>query len=342
MQKTPIYGLDTRDINKLLVNESGISDNATLLMNLIYRQYKKDIEKFTQFSSKFKNYLFNNYSFDLPQINKTQVASDGTIKFLLKLSDGLFIETVALNFRNKLTLCVSSQVGCAMNCSFCHTATQGLKRNLKSYEIVMQFVVAQRYLKDIDKNSYPITNIVFMGQGEPLHNFENVKKAINVLTDRHGISLSKKNITISTSGYLPGLKRFNELGVNIALSLHSTDKEIRSELIPINKSYPISKIMQQLDELKLGPRQTIVYEYLLIKDLNNKDQDIDGLYDLLGKRKAYINIIPFNEFPGSKYKRPSDTEIEVFKQKLINKNLNVLVRKTKGDDILAACGQLKS
>ena len=342
MQKTPVYGLNSQDFNSILLKLGSTTDHTSMLMSLIYRQYNKDLNSYTQFSKTLKSYLYENYEFTLPNIIKILKASDGTIKFLLELQDGKSIEAVALQFRNKLTLCVSSQVGCAMNCSFCHTATQGLKRNLTAEEIVMQFLVAQRYMKDEAKNPFSFTNIVFMGQGEPLHNFDNLKKAINILTDPLGIGLGKKNITVSTSGFLPGLKRFHELGVNIALSLHSTHTDVRNELIPINKAYPLDKIMQELDKLELGSRQTIVYEYLLIKDLNNNIKDVDGLYNLLKERSAYINIIPFNEFPGSKYKRPSDKEIKEFKDMLIARNLNVLVRKTKGDDILAACGQLKS
>lgn len=342
MHKTRIYGLHSKDIDSILMNLGQKTDHTSLLMNLIYRQYNKKLENYTQVSPKVRDHLSQYFNFELPKIIKTQKASDGTVKFLVVFEDGKSVETVCLPFRNKHTLCVSSQVGCAMNCSFCHTATQGLKRNLTPEEIVCQYLVAQRYMKEVENNPLSITNMVFMGQGEPLHNFDNLKRAIDILTDPLGISLGRQNITVSTSGYLPGLKRFKELGVNFALSLHSTHSSVRNELIPINKAYPLDEIMQELDKLELGPRQSIVYEYLLIKDLNNTKKDVEGLFHLLGNRNAYINIIPFNEFPGSKYKRPSDVEIEEFKNQLVSHNLNVLVRKTKGDDILAACGQLKS
>lgn len=342
MQKNRVYGLSSVQVSEILKNLGFKTDSTSLLMNLIFRQYKKNFQDYTQISPKISKFFTENYTFELPKIIETQKAIDGTIKFLIEFEDGRSVETVCLMFRNKLTLCVSSQVGCAMNCSFCHTATQGLTRNLTADEIVCQYLVASHYMKKIVNSPLSITNMVFMGQGEPLHNFDELKDAIQILTDPLGISLGKQNITVSTSGYLPGLQRFNELGVNIALSLHSTHNHFRNELIPINKAYPLDKIMDELDKLELGSRQSIVYEYLLIKDLNNTKKDIEGLYDLLKDRNAYINIIPFNEFPGSKYKRPSHEEIETFKNQLISYDLNVLVRKTKGDDILAACGQLKS
>lgn len=342
MQKTPIYALSSLDIENILIKHGSSPECKTLLMNLIYRQPLKALDGFTQLSGNVRKYLKQNYSFKLPKIIECQKACDETVKFLIEFSDGKTVEAVALKFRKKLTLCLSCQVGCAMNCSFCYTATQGLKRSLLPAEIVMQFLVAKRYMKEVERCPYSFTNIVFMGQGEPLHNFDNLKKSIEILTDQYGISLSKKNITVSTCGYLPGLKRFNELGVNIALSLHSTNTDIRNQLIPINKAYPLEEVINELERLKLRPRQAIVYEYLLIKNLNHHDSDVEGLCKLLKNKNAYINIIPYNEFPGSKYQRPCDEEIESFKNKLVSKKLKVMVRKTKGDDILAACGQLKS
>ena len=252
------------------------------------------------------------------------------------------VEMVLLPFYKKYTLCVSSQVGCAMGCKFCFTAIQGYKRNLNAEEIIGQVLLAKEYLK---KNAIKkdLTNIVFMGQGEPLHNFENLKKAISILTMRNGLSISERNITVSTVGYVPGLKRYLELnGVNLALSLHAVNEEKRAKIIPLNQKYPISEISQIIDRFQLNKKQTIEYEYLLIKDFNDSDQDAKDLAEFLKSRTHMINIIPFNPFPGSYLKRPTKEEAYGFKEKLVQFGLRSMVRTTKGDDILAACGQLNS
>ena len=340
MMKNLVYGLDSDDISCLLRKYGSKPDTTSLVMNLIYRSYHKDFNHFSQLSLNVREHILKNFDFNLPQIIKTQEAQDGTIKFLIKFQDGKSVESVCLPFYKKFTVCLSSQVGCGMNCSFCHTATQGLKRHLSAQEIVAQFLVVQRYVKNVVKSNKPVTNVVFMGQGEPLHNFENVKKAIKIFTEPFGIGLGVQNITLSTSGYLPGLKRFQELGgINLALSLHSTRKIVRDELIPINKRFPLEEVMQQIDSISLRPKQKVEYEYLLIRNLNDTTEDAELLANLLGARPALVNIIPFNEFPN---KRPKPEEVESFKHKLVARGIRVMVRQTKGDDILAACGQLKS
>lgn len=230
-----------------------------------------------------------------------------------------------------------------MNCKFCFTATQGFKRNLKAFEIIGQVLKAKEIIKKIPGEKRDVANIVFMGQGEPLHNFDSLKEAIQILTEPSGLGLGKRGITVSTSGYLPGLERFEELGgVNLALSLHSTRDEVRSRLIPINNRYPLRKVLDKIQEISLHPRQTVEYEYLLIKDLNDSDEDALELARTLGDRTHMINIIPFNPFPGSEFQRPPPARVEEFKARLVAQGARVMVRKVKGDDILAACGQLKS
>lgn len=318
-------------------------ENASLVMNLIYRSRHKSFETFSQLSQKAKERFQNDYDHTLPEILKKQTAQDGTIKLLLKLEDGESVETVILPFYKKFTLCVSSQVGCAMNCKFCFTATQGFKRNLKAHEIIGQVLKAKEVIKQIPGERRDVANIVFMGQGEPLHNFEGLKEAIEILTQPNGLGLGKRSITVSTSGYLPGLKRFEELGgVNLALSLHSTRDEVRSRLIPINNRYPLRDVLEQIQKIALHPRQTVEYEYLLIKDLNDSEEDARDLAEVLGERSHMINIIPFNPFPGSEFERPEAGRVEEFKSWLVKEGARVMVRKVKGDDILAACGQLKS
>ena len=311
-----------------------------LFYGKLYRHTYKNNNS-SQLSYKLVELLEQTFQTNLPKIAKVQKSSDGTIKLLIQFQDGQQVESVLLPFWKKYGLCVSSQVGCAMNCSFCHTATQGLKRNLKASEIIMQVMVAKKYLQE-QHIDLPLTNIVFMGQGEPLHNFEAVKKAITIMTNIYGLGIGKRSITVSTSGYLPGIKRFDELGVNLALSLHSVKENIRSELIPINRAYPLTDVLNEIDKIALKKRQVIEYEYLLIKDLNDTHKDIELLFNLLENRSHVINIIPFNPFPESKYKRPDKDRVKTFKDCLVQKGLRVMVRQTKGEDILAACGQLKS
>jgi 23S rRNA (adenine2503-C2)-methyltransferase len=343
MQKKYAYGLDAQDMTNILASLDHKPESLSLLMNLIFRSYHKNLNAFTQLSPSLREHLKNEYCFDLPRIVGKQIATDETIKFLIQFHDGLSVEAVCLPFYKKFTVCLSSQVGCAMNCSFCHTATQGLKRNLTATEIVGQFLVVQRYIKEELKSKKALTNIVFMGQGEPLHNFDNLKKAIGILTEPYGIGLSLQNITVSTSGYLPGLTRLAELGgINLALSLHATKEEVRNQLIPINRRYPLDEVIKQIDQINLKRKQKVEYEYLLIKDLNDSFDDAMELANLLKNRPALVNIIPFNEFPGSRYKRPSQNSIDQFKQWLVCEKIRVMVRQTKGDEILAACGQLKS
>lgn len=281
------------------------------------------------------------FTFTLPEISKTQEASDGTIKFQMKLIDGLEVETVLIPFYKRYTVCLSTQVGCGMNCSFCYTGTMGLKRNLTAGEIVGQYLVARSHLlKKNPKANNP--RIVFMGQGEPLHNAEELKKAIEILNHNHMADVSLRQMTLSTVGYLPGMKNLKDFPrVNLALSLHSPFEEERNQLIPVNQKYSLNDVLAVFDEIPLLPRQFITFEYLLIKDFNMSERHADELARLLGKRKALMNLIPMNPFPGSRWERPSDEDIEHFKNLLVARKLRVMVRTTKGDEILAACGQLK-
>tara|TARA_Y100001936_G_C16086725_1_gene682306 strand:+ start:2098 stop:3123 length:1026 start_codon:yes stop_codon:yes gene_type:complete len=337
-----VYTLTLNKVEQDLQALGNAPDTAGIVLNLIYRSRHKSFEQYSQLSQKARDHFKTNYEHELPTIVRRQNSTDGTVKLLLGLEDGESVESVLLPFYKKYTLCVSSQVGCAMNCKFCFTATQGFKRNLRPHEIIGQVLKAKEVLKEMGEKR-DIANIVFMGQGEPLHNFEALKEAISILTEPKGLGLGKRSITVSTSGYLPGLKRFEELGgVNLALSLHSTNDEVRSKLIPINNRYPLNDVLAQIDRLERHERQTVEYEYLLIDDLNDSKEDAKDLARVLNTRTHMINIIPFNPFPGSEFKRPMPERVEEFKQWLVEEDARVMVRKTKGDDILAACGQLKS
>jgi 23S rRNA (adenine2503-C2)-methyltransferase len=266
------------------------------------------------------------------------------VKMLVKLKDGQRVESVLIPFQSKYTICLSTQVGCAMKCSFCFTGTQGLKRNLTTEEIIGQFILAWNWLKENRPDDHQLKNIVYMGQGEPLHNFDAVKKASEIFLDQHGMSLGVQKITVSTAGFLPGLKRWNEEmpGVNLALSLHSVIEEKRNKLIPINQRYPLQEVMDYIDTIPLARKQYVIYEYLLIKDFNDTPEDAYATGEFLKGKMAIINLIPFNPFPGSDYERPLDSSILEFQRIIGTYNLPALIRTTKGDDILAACGQLNT
>ncbi len=322
--------------------------SAKILYNWFYRLKRqgpitKSMAK-TDISQKSIEYMNQTFDFSLPRIDRVQKSLDRTVKLSFELKDKKKVETVIIPFQGKYTICLSSQVGCAMKCSFCFTGTQGLKRNLETYEIVGQFMAAQHWLNENRPEDNRILNLVFMGQGEPLHNFNAVKEACQIFIDTHGICLAKEKITVSTAGYLPGMKRWiHEMPeVNLALSLHSPIKEKRDELIPLNKSYPLSEVLALIDTIPLKKKRWITYEYLIIKNFNDEVEDAYLVKNLLKDKPALINIIPFNPFPGSKYQRPSDSKIFAFQQVLQDAKIHAIIRKTKGDTILAACGQLHS
>ena len=228
-----------------------------------------------------------------------------------------------------------------MNCSFCYTGTMGLRRNLSAGEIVGQYLKAREFLRGKNPKSLN-PSLVFMGQGEPLHNASEVKTAIEILNDPKMADVGVRQMTLSTVGYLPAIHELKDFPrINIALSLHSAFDEERNLLIPINQKYPLKDVVNALGEIPLLPRQFITFEYLLVKDFNMTEAHADKLAELLGNRKALVNLIPMNPFPGSKWERPDDDRIEEFRQMLVARKLRVMVRGTKGDDILAACGQLR-
>jgi 23S rRNA (adenine2503-C2)-methyltransferase len=338
MKKPSVYSFTQQDW-KIFLAEKG--ESTQVVPYFIDGLYKDEAIWDRHVSPKLMPILNEGLDFSLPVISEIHESEDGTVKFLVKLNDLLEVETVLIPFHKRFTVCLSTQVGCGMNCSFCYTGTQGLKRNLSSGEIVGQYLVVNSWLK----NKYPkalLPSIVFMGQGEPLHNVGEVENAIRVLNDPMIIGVGLRHMTLSTVGYLPGIKRLRDFPkINFALSLHSPFEEERRRLIPLNDKFPLSEVMAALDELTLLPKQFITFEYLLIKNLNMTEQHAEALQELLGHRKAILNLIPFNPFPGSEWKRPDVNEVEQFRQLLVSKKLRVMVRTTKGSDILAACGQLK-
>lgn len=338
MLQPSAYSFTQQDWKEILAAE-GAPEN--LLPFWLDGLYKKRTIWDKHVSGKILHSLNSQFDFSLPEISDSQESPDGTVKFLIRFKDQLEVETVLIPFHKRFTVCLSTQVGCGMNCHFCYTGTQGLKRNLKSHEIVGQYILAMQWLKE--KNPKALRpSIVFMGQGEPLHNFSEVARAISIFNDTKLLDLGYRQMTLSTVGFLPGLKEVNNLPpINLAFSLHSPFDEQRKELIPINERYPLSEVLKEFDKITASSKRIITYEYLLIKNFNMSDDHVEELHQLLGTRPAVLNLIPFNPFPGSTWERPELKDIDQFKDKLVAKKLRVMIRTTKGSDILAACGQLK-
>jgi len=278
-----------------------------------------------------------------PEIVDEQRSADGTVKLLLEFQDGERIESVIMPFHRRYTICLSTQAGCAMRCVFCRTGIQGFNRNLTAEEIVTQYLTCYQYIIDLEqKKNIAKPNIVFMGEGEPLHNFDNVKRACSILLSPDGVCLGPRQITLSTVGYLPGLKRFSEMPpINFALSLHSAIPEKRAMLIPLENKFSLDTILLQINKIPLMKNQYINFEYLLIADFNDSAEDANALSRLVGQYRAIVNIIPYNSIPGLSFKSPDESGISSFKKLLVERGIRTMVRISKGRDIQAACGQLK-
>jgi 23S rRNA (adenine2503-C2)-methyltransferase len=341
--KPSFFDLSFEDLKAILTQNGLTPFGATQIYDWVYRKWVHDPAQWTNVAKATKEFLSTHYDFGLLKIVWSGLSKDGTRKFLVKLADGQTVETVAIPARDRLTLCVSSQVGCAVGCTFCHTATQGLKRHLKTSEVVLQYITVQNWLNE-NASDEKLTNIVYMGQGEPLHNYENMKKATHIFMTEKGLGLGQRRITLSTSGLVPAIEKLavDFPPVNIAISLHSARNNIRTELMPINKVYDLEKLFTAIKQIPLKAHRRITYEYLLIDGVNDSMEDVVALADLLNSKESKINLIPFNEFPGSKYKRPSEQKIMWFLDQMIKRGFTCTIRTTKGSDILAACGQLKS
>lgn len=347
----PFYNYTYTELESLFFKNGLSNDLASKLFRNFHKHTRMNFEGLS-LSDKSKHFILSNFHFSLPQIKQLESSKNTeigtTVKFLFQLSDQRTIETVLIPFQNKYALCLSSQVGCAMKCAFCFTGTQGLIRNLSVHEIIGQFIQAKIWLeKNIHQNNTDkrtIKSVVFMGQGEPLHNYENVAKACGIFMDQHGQSLSKERITISTAGYLPGLKKWvhDQLPVNIALSLHSTEIEKRNALIPINQHYPLSEIIDLIKKIPMNKKQYITYEYLMIKDFNDSLEDAKNVAALVKNTGGLVNLIPYNPIPGLNFERSEQSKIIDYKNALETFGVATTIRSTKGDQILAACGQLKS
>lgn len=316
----------------------------------IYQKGARNFSQMTNLSKQYRELLTNNLSIDVPKVVSKQSSKDGTRKYLLKLAGGHEVEAVYIPEEGRGTLCISSQVGCTLTCSFCHTGTQKLVRNLTSGEIVGQILVARddldewTNLNSANDKTRLLSNVVLMGMGEPLYNFENVRDALKIAMDPEGICLSRKRITLSTSGVVPEISRTaDEIGCLLAVSFHGTTDEIRDKLVPINKKWNIQTLITALkDYPRLSNSERITFEYVMIKDVNDSELDAFRLVKLISGIPAKINLIPFNEWPGSAYKRSDWSQIKKFSDIIHRAGYASPVRTPRGEDIMAACGQLKS
>lgn len=311
---------------------------ATQLLKWIYQEDVTEFDQMTNLSKSLRAYLKQYCTITPPEMLIEQVASDGTRKWAIEMSCGNRVESVFIPEKNRGTLCVSSQIGCALACTFCSTGRQGFNRNLSVSEIIGQLYVAQQRLGQETR----VTNVVMMGMGEPLLNFDNVVAAMNLMMDDFTFGLSKRRVTVSTSGIVPAMKRLNEVcDVSMAVSLHAGNDELRDELVPINQKYPLSELMDACREYaKLGPRKHITFEYVMLQGINDTVQDARDLVKLLKNVPSKINLIPFNPFPNSHYLCSSVETIARFKDVLYRAGIVTTIRKTRGEDIDAACGQL--
>lgn len=311
---------------------------AGQILRWIYQKQAESFDVMTDLARDRRELLSAYFSINRLEIVKTLVASDGTKKFLFQCADNTRIETVLIPERDRFTLCVSSQAGCAMGCKFCCTANMGLTRNLEAYEIISQVRDVQAKME----NPYKLTNIVFMGMGEPLANYENVRQAIDVITDRdRGLCFSGRRVTVSTAGLIPNMASLGrDTRANLAISLNAADNKTRDSIMPINKRYPIEILMDACKNFPLRGGRRITFEYVLIKGVNDSPESARDLSKLLTNLPAKINLIPYNPHKNSPFARPEDQTIARFQQILLDKNYTTIIRNSKGGDIAAACGQL--
>ena len=318
----------------------------------IYHWGVRDFADMTNLAKDYRAMLADNFVVALPEVVSRQVSTDGTRKYLVRIAGGHEVETVYIPEPDRGTLCISSQVGCTLTCSFCHTGTQKLVRNLTAGEIVGQIMIARDDLGEWPEPGQGsgvagprlLSNIVLMGMGEPLYNFEAVRDAMLIAMDGEGISLSRRRITLSTSGVVPEISRTaEEIGCMLAVSFHGTTDEVRNGLVPINKRWPIAELLDALRAYpKLSNSERITFEYVMLKGVNDSDEDARRLVKLIRGIPAKINLIPFNEWPGAPYERSDPDRIEAFADIVHNAGYASPVRRPRGEDIMAACGQLKS
>jgi 23S rRNA (adenine2503-C2)-methyltransferase len=346
-----LIGLDRAELEAALGALGLPAFRARQVWHWIYHRGVTSFEVMTTLAKPVRALLADRFSIERPTVTRDQESADGTRKWLIRMPDGQEIETVHIPEQDRGALCVSSQVGCTLTCRFCHTGTQPLVRNLGAAEILAQILTARDALGEWppvgtnpNEETSTLTNIVMMGMGEPLYNYDNVAKALKIAMDGEGIAISKRRITLSTSGVVPMMKRCGEeLGVNLAVSLHAVTDELRDELMPINRKYPIAELMEACRTYPgASNARRITFEYVMLNGINDDLADARGLVKLLRGLPAKVNLIPFNPWPGSGFECSSRARIDRFAQILLDAGYASPIREPRGRDILAACGQLRS
>ena len=351
-ERTELLSLDRAELGAFFETLGEKPFRAQQLFKWIYQEFETDFQQMTNISKALRTRLAETTRISLPRIERAQHAEDGTRKWLMRLHDGNAVEVVLIPEEDRATLCISSQVGCSLNCTFCATARQGFNRNLSAGEIVGQVWQAWQQLeseKDREahyqppgKDPRPITNIVLMGMGEPLLNYEEVTRAIRILLDDFAFGLSRRRITLSTAGVVPAMRQLaDELPVALAVSLHATTDALRDELVPLNKKYPIDILLDACrDYAGRRGRDRITFEYLMLDGVNDSDEQAFELAELLRDVPAKINLIPYNPVENIPYRRSGQRRVNAFREILMQQGIITVTRKTRGDDIDAACGQL--
>lgn len=353
--KRNLLGLDREGMEEFFVGTLGEQKfRAHQVMKWIHHRYVTDFEQMTDLGKALRAKLHEHAEVVVPNVVFDKPSADGTHKWLLGMGvDGKnAVETVYIPDKGRGTLCVSSQVGCGLNCSFCSTATQGFNRNLTTAEIIGQVWITARHLGNVPAQIRRLTNVVMMGMGEPLLNFDNVVRAMNIMRDDLGYGLASKRVTLSTSGLVPMIDRLStETDVALAISLHAPNDELRGQLIPLNKKYPVAELMAScVRYLRANKkRDSVTFEYTLMKGVNDQPEHARQLAQLMRKfdnaaqmkNAGKVNLIPFNPFPGTGYERSPEEDIRAFQKLLLDSGVLTMVRRTRGDDIDAACGQLK-
>ena len=337
-----LFDLDRAGLQQFFIGIGEKKYRAEQVMKWLYHQQVDRFDAMTDVGKALRTKLDACAELVLPKVMHEQQSADGTTKWVLALPGGNAIETVYIPETSRGTLCVSSQVGCSLNCSFCSTAKQGFNRNLTASEIIGQVWIANQRLKALGRGERPITNVVMMGMGEPLLNFDNVVAAMDLMRDDFGFGLANKRVTLSTAGLVPMIDELSvKSDVSLAVSLHAPNDALRDQLVPLNRKYPIAELMAACNRyVAKRPRSSITFEYTLMKGVNDKPEYARALVKLLRRVPSKLNLIPFNPFPGTEYERSDAATIDAFKKIVMEAGLIATVRRTRGDDIDAACGQL--
>lgn len=338
-----LYGLTLEKLQALMVEEGQKPYRAIQLYTWIYEKHAKSFDEMTDISLKFREVLKEKYTLDLPSIYLKQVSSDGTVKLLILLEDGMKVETVLMRYDYGCSVCVSSQVGCNMACTFCSSGILGKQRNLKPEEMVGQILIMNDLLKQEGKGMH-VTHVVVMGTGEPFDNYDNVLDFIRIINTQKGLAIGARHITVSTCGLIEGIRKYAREGLqtNLAISLHAPNNELRNSLMKINKAYPLEVLMPAIKEYEEVAGRRVTYEYLLLQDINDTKECAEQLIELIKGTKGYVNLIPYNETNKNDYKRSSGNRIHAFLDYLTKGGVTATIRKEFGSDIDAACGQLKA